>query len=154
MSESITAQIAALQEMSVNELRVKYRELFEGKEPNSSNRGFLWRRIAYRIQELKFSGLSGPAKARLEALKTELDPINKVAKRSTNQSKSPGKNNGRDSRLPLPGTVVRRKYKGSIVEVKVLSDGFEYDGRPFKTLTAVAKEVTGCHWNGYLFFDL
>jgi hypothetical protein len=154
MVESVVSRIAALREMSVCELRNKYREMFDGCEPLSSNRNFLWRRIAYRIQEIEFGGLSDPDRARLEALKTELDPINRIIKRSAKQRKASGKNNGRDSRLPLPGTVIRRKYKGGVVEVKVLVDGFEHDGRPFKTLTAVAKEVTGCHWNGYLFFDL
>ena len=59
-----------------------------------------------------------------------------------------------DSRLPLPGTAITRKYKGRTLEVRVLRDGFEYDGQKFKTLSAVAKAITGSHCNGFRFFKL
>ena len=60
----------------------------------------------------------------------------------------------RDSRLPMPGSVITKDYKGKRITVQVLEDGFEYDGCVYKSLSAVAKAVTGSHWNGLLFFHL
>ena len=59
-----------------------------------------------------------------------------------------------DDRLPPPGTVLTRKYKGGTVQVKVLPSGFEYQGQTYGSLSAVAKAVTGSHCNGFLFFGL
>jgi hypothetical protein len=59
-----------------------------------------------------------------------------------------------DNRLPLPGTILKREYKGRVVRVKVLLDGFEFEGERYKSLTAVAKAITGKHWNGFHFFNL
>ena len=61
---------------------------------------------------------------------------------------------GHDSRLPLPGSLLARDYKGQTIVVKVLDSGFEYDGRVFGSLSAVAQEVTGAKWNGFAFFGL
>ncbi len=60
----------------------------------------------------------------------------------------------RDERLPLPGATVAREYKGQSVEVKVLRGGFLYAGDVYRSLSAVARAVTGTHWNGYHFFRL
>jgi len=62
------------------------------------------------------------------------------------------KSNGRDRRLPIPGAIIRKEYKGRILEVKVLEKGFDYEGKVYLTLSAVAQEITGAHWNGFLFF--
>jgi Protein of unknown function (DUF2924) len=59
-----------------------------------------------------------------------------------------------DKRLPTPGTTITREYRGDRLEVKVLATGFEYEGEVYKSLSAVAKAVTGQHWNGYYFFGL
>ncbi len=60
----------------------------------------------------------------------------------------------RDRRLPIPGTVLTREYNGARIAVRVLARGFEYDSRTYRSLSAIAREVTGSHWNGYLFFGL
>lgn len=60
----------------------------------------------------------------------------------------------RDRRLPLTGTLLAREYNGQSVVVKVLDEGFEYEGRRYKSLSAIAREVTGTKWNGFLFFSL
>ena len=60
----------------------------------------------------------------------------------------------RDPRLPLPGTILRRQYRGRVVQVTVLREGFEYEGEVYRSLSAVAKAVTGSHWNGLLFWGL
>ena len=59
-----------------------------------------------------------------------------------------------DSRLPMPGSLLVKDFKGQTIVVKVLDAGFEYDGRRFASLSAVAKEITGTKWNGFLFFGL
>jgi len=60
----------------------------------------------------------------------------------------------RDPRLPTPGTVISREYHGQLIQVKVNEDGFEYEGRPYRSLSAISKAITGAHWNGFLFFGL
>ena len=60
----------------------------------------------------------------------------------------------RDRRLPEPGTVITRLYKGRLLEVRVLADGFAHDAERFASLSAVAKHITGSHCNGYHFFGL
>jgi len=54
----------------------------------------------------------------------------------------------------MPGAIITRRYKGRTVEVRVLPRGFEYEGEVYRTLSAVAKQITGAHWNGYYFFGL
>ena len=61
---------------------------------------------------------------------------------------------GRDGRLPKPGSLLQRKFKGQIVVVQVLADGFQYQDRYYKSLSAIARQVTGTRWNGYAFFGL
>jgi hypothetical protein len=61
---------------------------------------------------------------------------------------------GRDSRLPAPGTLLTRDFKGRTHVVKVLTDGFEYEGRTYRSLSAIAGEIAGTRWNGFLFFGL
>ena len=156
MKEQILQQIVALKDATVEGLQHKHKELFGGQEATSNNRAHLIRRIAYRLQELEYGGLSEKAQNRLAELIRLHDPINNKAMRpkislETNARK---KNIGRDRRLPIPGSVIVREYRSNKIEVKVLENGFEYNGKIYKHLTAIAKEVTGAHWNGYLFFNL
>ena len=60
----------------------------------------------------------------------------------------------RDKRLPIPGTVIYKKYKGQDIHVKVLDKGFEYKDKYYRSLTAITFELTGAHWNGFSFFNL
>ena len=96
------------------------------------------------------TGLSDKAKTRLDEFIKAYDPINNKALRQNGT----GEVRIRDRRLPIPGTVISKVYKGTIVEVKVLDKGFEYDGKAYRSLSAIAGAVTGQHWNGYLFFGL
>lgn len=156
MKDSILGQITALKEMSTNELKKKYEEVFEGKKACSGNRVYLWKKIAYRIQELEYGGLSEEARGRVQQIMKEHDPINnKVARPEKTPDDKPRRCPVmRDRRLPIPGTVITKEYKGSAFQVKVLEKGFEYSGKIYKSLTAIAREITGAHWNGYLFFNL
>jgi len=88
-----------------------------------------------------------------------LDPLGKLAARARHgDSKAPPRSEGqparRDIRLPKPGDVLSRCYKGRAITVRVLKSGFEYEGRRFRSLSAIAEAVTGAHWNGLLFFGI
>ncbi len=162
MSETIAARVAALRRMTVGELRAQYREVY-GEETRSGNKDWLWKRIAWRIQELEYGGLSERAKRRAGELANELDIRSRVpcgafddtpgGKRKIVRLSASGLAT-HDRRLPMPGTIINREYKGNIYQVKVLEDGFEYEGRVVNSLSAIAKEITGSHWNGFKFFNL
>jgi len=160
MRETLLSQIMALKGMSTKELQERYEDLFNGKKASSNNKIYLWRRIAYRIQELEYGGISEEAQGRIKEIMEECDPINNKALRSVHNSKEKfqvlkGKHPAlRDKRLPIPGTIVKKEYKGNNIHVEVLENGFEYKGNKYKSLSAIAKEITGAHWNGYAFFNL
>ena len=153
MKGTIIDQIMTLKNQSLEELKAKHEEVFKGEKATSNNKPFLWRKIAYRLQEIEYGGLllSNNTKNLVNELIERYDPVNN--KMILPQS-VPGRNrtNNRDTRLPIPGAIIRKEYKGQVLEVKVLEKGFEYEGQAYKTLSAVAKKVTGDHWNGYLFF--
>lgn len=155
MAEIKLTEIMELKEKSLDELKTKYEELFPGQQASSNNKIFLWRKIAYRIQELEYGGISTETQSKIQQLIQQFDPINNKSLRpDATIENQPKKNLIRDKRLPIPGTVIIKEYKGIKLEVKILESGFEYHNKIYKSLTAIAKEVTGAHWNGYLFFNL
>jgi hypothetical protein len=157
MQGSVIAQIQALQRMSVGELQAEWMRLY-GEPSRSRNRDYLVRRLCWRVQELAYGGLSDTAKARIAGLAPAgfvrgRVPPGFTPPTDTSASPAPAKA-VRDPRLPSPGTVLTRKYRGREIRVVVTEDGFEWDGRRFASLTEVARAVTGQHWNGRLFFGL
>lgn len=158
MKDTILAQIMGLKGLSAEELLKKYEELYDGEKAPSNNKIYLWRKLAFRIQELEYGGLSEEARNRVNELIEEYDPINNKALRPNHiiiESQSDLKPvSTRDKRLPIPGTIITKVYKGNTLQVKVLEKGFEYKNKLYKTLTALAKDITGCHWSGYDFFNL
>ena len=141
MTDTIVARIAALKATPTPDLRTLWRDLFE-TEPPRQNRRFLESRLAYRIQELEYGELKPSIVERLEALGVELDGGNaEVRKRRT------------DDR-PIAGTRLIREYQGVEHCATVLTDGFEYQGRPYKSLSAIARAITGTRWNGWVFFGI
>ena len=135
--------------MAVPELVERYEELF-GKPPRCRNREHLWKRCAWKLQEQRFGGLSTVAKRRLEELIGEIDlPL------SDRQRTVSGHLNGHvrpaDHKV---GTLFTRKWRGREIRTVAVEGGYEYDGVVYKSLSAVAKAVTGSHWNGKLFFGL
>jgi hypothetical protein len=156
MPLNITQEIARLQRMGPKELRVRYAEVF-GEATHARNKAWLVRRIAWRLQALAEGGLSERAQKRAEELARDADlrltlPRTKIEK-TTPLLPMPA-NGGRDDRLPPPGSVLVRKYRGQTLQVRVLVDGFEFDGQHYPSLSAVAKAITGSHCNGFLFFKL
>ena len=152
---SIPRRIAQLQAMSLRELRLEWKRLYDEEPPSIRNRTWFWRRLSWRVQELAYGGLSDAAKARLE----ELMPTAELALRNppgSRKQKAPSLRDHqvRDRRIPPPGTVLLRKYKNESIAVSVLENGFEWQGREYGSLSAVAKAVTGSHLNGVRFFHL
>lgn len=150
MTQSMARQIEELGDRSAAELREKYREVFGG-ETSSRHKSFLRKRITWRLEANADGGLSERARRRAAELADEADlrlaaPV--ARKLASRRARS------RDRRLPVPGTVLMREYRNRKVIVIVLDDGFEYGGEVYRSLTAVAKAVTGTHWNGYHFFGL
>ena len=141
----------ALKNAPLEAIKAKYAALYGQDSPSSSNKVFLWRKIAYRLQALEYGGLPDDTKNRINELIKRYDPVNNNTLRP---KKNPGKEgkNGRDKRLPIPGAIIRKEYKDQLIEVKVLENGFEYQGKGYKTLSSVATAVTGDHVNGYTFF--
>ncbi|OSM04451.1 hypothetical protein MAIT1_04364 [Magnetofaba australis IT-1] len=131
--------MAALPEKSTDDLKKMWVDLFRN-EPPPYNRTFLIKRLAYRIQELAWGGLSAATVSKLEALAAQ----EKTMERAPN----PVRNDG----LPVSGTRLVREWKGVEHHCTVLDDGFEYQGRRFKSLSAIARDITGTRWNGKLFW--
>jgi Protein of unknown function (DUF2924) len=146
---TIAQQIVTLQSMTVPALVAEYTRVY-GKPPHvKANRIWLWRRVAYRIQEIAYGGLPDDARARLEQLMAEVVvPPAKVAGTPTSASTKRSK-----SGLPA-GTTLTRNWHGQQISVRVTATGFEWDGRPYRSLSAAAQAITGQHWSGNLFFGL
>jgi hypothetical protein len=137
-------RLAALAAMTMPELQVMWREL-HGSEPPRFNRKHIESRLAYRIQELAYGGLKSETRARLAALASDLD--------ASAVSGSSRKGRSVDHR-PVAGTRLIREWQGVEEVVTVLDDGFEWQGRPYASLSSVARAITGTRWNGPLFFGL
>lgn len=153
MTTSIENQLAALHVMTVRELRAKYAEVF-GDETRTHHKRHLIRLIAWRIQELAEGGLSERARQRAAELARDADVRIRPPADFNVGKPAPGAACVNDSRLPSVGTAIVRQYKGRQLEVTVLVDGFEYDGQRYRSLSAVAKAISGAHCNGFRFFGL
>lgn len=150
---SLAEEIQALKDVSTRELQDRF-AVVHGYESRSNNRDFLWKRIAWKLQELAEGGLSDEDRTLATTLAqgTELrarPPRGAVEAAVTAVAVHP-----LDPRLPLPGSVLRKEHGGEVHEVIVLDEGFEYRGATFKSLSRVAREITGAAWNGFLWFGL
>ncbi len=157
MTVSRNPDLAALETMTVAELRERYVRLF-GEATTSHNRLWLLRRIAWRMQALAEGDLSQRAQRRIAELANDADLRLSAPRRrqpgATFLNPCPPRNGpDRDARL-RPGAVIVRPYKGTQLQVKVLEIGFEYQGTTYRSLSAVAKAITGAHCSGYGFFHL
>ncbi len=159
MHPPIGQQLRELQGLTTPQLRGRYAEVF-GEHTPANNRTWLLKRIAWRLQALAEGGLSQRARQRAAELANDADlrmtPPGppRAAKPAPAQPSIPAEPTAVDRRLPPPGTVLTRAYKGLTLQVEVLPKGFAYQGQVFKSLSAVAKAITGSHCNGYWFFGL
>ncbi|MGN7613077.1 DUF2924 domain-containing protein [Magnetococcales bacterium HHB-1] len=136
----VLKQVAILPSMSIQELREMWRELYDA-DPPSFTKAFLIKRLAYRLQELTYNGLQ----------KKELKRLQHLAEENRDETSRAYRNqNGR----PLPGTRLIREWKGIEHCCTVLEEDFEYQGQKFKSLSAVARHITGTRWNGLVFWGL
>jgi len=153
---NIVNEVATLQRLSVGQLRQRFAELF-GETTKASNRTWLLKRILWRMQALAEGDLSERARQRAAQLARDADlRLNAPHHQATTTATTPPQPGNLsapiDPRLPPPGTILTRPYKGQRLQVQVLTDGFAYAGRIYPSLSAVAKAITGSHTNGFLFF--
>ena len=157
MHVNVAREVAALRAMSVGELRAKYAQVF-AEETRAGHKAWLLKRIIWRIQALAEGDLSERARRRAAELAQDADlrlfppRVAKDAPVSVNGNGKASRRDPMDGRLPLPGTILTRWYKGKTLSVQVLRHGFEYEGQVYKSLSAAAKAITGSHTSGYLFF--
>ena len=145
---STLRQIAELETLPAARLEDRWRALF-GTDPPACQRRFLVKRLAYRLQEFAHGGLSEAARARMEEIAQEagLDAEASLPGRGRRAA-------ARKRELPVAGTRLVRMWDDRRYEVTVTATGFEFEGRPYRSLSAIANAITGGHWNGRVFFGL
>ncbi len=159
MSPDIDREVAAMHQMSIGELREKYERVF-GETTTTRHAECLIRRIAWRLQANILGGLSERARVRAAELAAEADL------RMTAPKPPPAAADGETVTLPAPpairdaadepavGTQFERLYKGRRIVVTIVHNGVRWNGELHRSLSAVARAVTGGHWNGKAFFGL
>jgi hypothetical protein len=155
---NLDQELAALPRLTLADLRYRYAQVF-GETTRVGNKAWLVKRIAWRLQALAEGDLSERARRRAAELAQDADlRLSPPRPRSTvpvaaadRPAKLPGR---RSDRLPPAGTILTRLYKGMTVHVRVLEQGFVYEGTIYPSLSAVAKAITGSHCSGHLFFHL
>ena len=136
----VEEQLTALAQTPTQELRAHWRKIYRAEPPRRISRDLLVRAAAYQIQERAHGGLDQKTKRRLRTLARTLET---------------------DGRLPLssipdlkPGAKLIREWHGKTYRIAVLEDGFEFDGERYRSLSRIAREITGAHWSGRRFFGL
>jgi hypothetical protein len=160
MLRAVLKEIESLRYATVTQLKDKYREVF-GEETRSNHKEFLFRRIAWRLQARAEGDLSERARRRALEIADDADlrvraPLDYVPGKSPEIQRATVRSlaGARDPRVPQAGTLLTREFQGRPIIVKVLADGFEYEGSVYRSLTAIACQVAGTRWNGYTFFGL
>jgi hypothetical protein len=158
MQLNVGKEVAALEDMPVSRLRDRYAEVF-GETTNARNKQWMVKKIIWRMQSMAEGDLSERARARAMEIASDADIRRRPPKAPDPKPEAPRSAPipvpvSLDNRVPIPGSLITREYKGRLLEVLVLEEGFEYAGEKFKSLSAVAKRITGSHCNGYLFFNL
>lgn len=155
---NIDIEVAAMQQMTVDQLRGRFAEVF-GEATNSRHKEWLIKRIAWRMQANAEGGLSERAMARAKELARDADLRVTAPRKPRMTADAEARTKTVAAKFEvshelLPGTMLQRPYKGRTIRVVVLDDGFECEGERHKSLTAVVKKITGKHWNGFHFFGL
>lgn len=147
MSNTILNQLAELETLPTEELRTRWKALF-GAEPPRFNRQFLIKRLAYRIQEIAYGGLDETTRKRMDMLLEDegYDEMGRKVRQPVRRL---------NERAIAPGTILVREWQGVRHEVIVRQEGvFEYRGMPYRSLSSVARKITGTNWNGPAFWGL
>jgi hypothetical protein len=159
VNKTVLMEMESLRRASMADLRKKYREVFQ-EQTRCTHREHLFRRIAWRLQALAEGDLSERARGRANEIAQDSDlRINAPRDFFTvggEQVQTTGNQNRQqqDRRLPLPGTLLTRSWKGRTIVVEVLAKGFLHENRQYPSLSAIATEITGTRWNGVAFFAL
>lgn len=153
---NVGKELAALERLTVRQLRERYAEVF-GEPTSSRHKDHLIKRIVWRLQAVAHGGLSERARERAAELANDADlrmlpPRDKPAAGAGGLTAMGKLAVPQDDRPLMPGTILTRPYKDRTVRVLVLDGGFEYEGKVYRSLSAIAKVVTGSHWNGHRFF--
>jgi hypothetical protein len=160
MNLNVGKEVAALRRMAMDELRAKYAKLFGEEAWTINNRVWLVKRIAWRMQALAEGDLSERARRRAAELANDADlrlsppRLVRIAGAPVVRAQPTARRPKKDSPQLRPGTILARKYRGEMLQVRVLPHGFEFEGAVYSSLSAVAKAITGSHCNGYHFFRL
>jgi hypothetical protein len=155
MDAELGRHIDELRHMTTAQLQLKYHELF-GQSSHSNHKDYLFRRVAWRLQAIVEGGLSERARQYAREIAADADlrlcaPKHHEAQpavRVARASRQP------DPRVPAPGTQLIKRYKNETIAVTVLEDGFQHGERVYRSLSAIARKVTGTQWNGFSFFGL
>jgi hypothetical protein len=139
MNNNVLAQLASLRTMTGDDLRKMWNDLYKS-EPPRANKQYLTKRLAYRIQEVAYGGNSAEIETRL-AIKAD-------------EYFGKGKRPKRTEKKAITGSVLVRLYQGVEHQIAVLDDGYQYQGCKYRTLSAIAREITGMNWSGNAFFGL
>jgi len=158
MAHTVVAAIEQLRTLNVIALQKKYQQIF-GDASRSSNKQYLFRRIAWRLQANAEGGLSERACHRALQIADEADLRTRAPKGFLSAQVSATAivdhpHPQRDVRLPASGSLLTRRLHDRQIVVRVLAEGFEFESRHYRSLSAIAREVTGTRWNGLLFFGL
>ena len=157
METTLLRELQRIQRLSVSELQAEWSKLYDGETCRSRNRTYLVKRLCWKLQESRLGGLSDRAKARIDELAPDIFARTRTPREALDAAVAanrPKRDPKRDPRLPVPGSVLTRQYHGREIRVLTLDDGFEWDDRHFRSLSAVARAITGARWNGKLFFNL
>jgi Protein of unknown function (DUF2924) len=156
---AVLREMESLRRASMAELRKKYQEVFQ-EETRCTHREHLFRRIAWRLQALAEGDLSERARGRAHQIAQDSDLRINAPRDFFTVGGEPVQTTGdqnrrqQDRRLPLPGALLTRKWKGRTIVVEVLAKGFRYENRSYSSLSAIATALTGTRWNGLAFFGL
>jgi hypothetical protein len=146
MSTTVLKQIAGLERLCYSELQERWRQLI-GNEPPRYSREFMLRRLAHRLQELAYGGLTQDTRGQMDRLLGDAG-YNELGGVRSGERPRPRQD------LPVVGTRLVREWEGQRHEVTVVHGGLEYRGRRYRSLSAIASAITGTHWNGRRFFGL
>jgi hypothetical protein len=153
--------ISDLPRLGAQQLQIAHREMFGAAHP-IANCQYLRRKIAWHLQAAKEGGLSESIRQRASAIAHDVALRVRICGNLSKRQKEIPPDlaltssvvQTRDARLPMPGSLIVRKYKDRTLVVKVLDAGFEYEGRRYTSLSNIANEITGSRWNGFAFFGV